>query len=76
MDKAFDLVALKEKVRAKGGPSAEENLEKTLEAIQEWLVESAAASPSALVKAAVPLVLSVVVLMAKPIVDQIDGQPG
>lgn len=73
MEKAFDTKELVKDLTEAGLPVAEVGAEKVVEVVFNWLEKSAALSTNAIVKAAIPLTLSVV----KPIIvaelNKIDG---
>lgn len=75
MEKAFDTKELAKDLTVAGLPVAEIGAEKAVEVLFNWLEKSAALSSNAIVKAAIPLTLSVV----KPIIavelNKIDGNP-
>ena len=73
MEKAFDTKELVKELTEAGLPVAEVGAEKVVEVVFNWLEKSAALSTNAIIKAAIPLTLSVV----KPIIvaelNKIDG---
>ena len=73
MEKAFDTKELAKDLVAAGLPIAEEAAEKAFEVFCAWLEKSAALSPNAIVKAAIPLTLSVVKPIAATELNKIDG---
>lgn len=76
MEKAYDMKALAEKCRAKGGAGAEQLVKANWEAIKEWLMESAMLSENKMDDMAVPLALPIIDKLLAPVLDQIDGKAG
>ena len=76
MEKAYDPKALLEKCRAKGGPDAEKLAKVNLEAVFEWLEESAVLSENKIDDVAVPLAVATVKPLVAKALDQIDGVQG
>lgn len=78
MEKAFDLKALEEKLKASGLPVVESLAESVASAVLEWVKESAmleVASGKALF-ALVPPVVEAIKPVIKEQLDKIDGQAG
>lgn len=75
MEKAFDVKALVEKLKAQGLPLAEEAAELVVKSVFEWCEESAIIHPNAIVKAAVPLAIQVVKPLIATELNKIDGNP-
>lgn len=72
MEQAYDVKALIEKCRAKGGPDAEKLAKANFEALIEWLEESAALSENKVDDMAVMAVGAIKPLIQK-VLNQIDG---
>lgn len=75
MEKAFDIAALGEELKAQGLPLLEDGAEKVYAAVKNWLVASAAIQ-GGLVGSILPAALDAVDNYAKAKIDQIDGQVG
>lgn len=73
MEKAYDVKALLEKCRAKGGPEAEKLAKANFEAMMEWLEESAVMSENKIDDVAVPLATATLKPIVMKALDQIDG---
>lgn len=76
MDKSFDTSVLVAKLKELGLPLAEEAAEKLVAAVLDWVKESAAAHPNAIVKAAVPLAIETLKPILEKELNKIDGQEG
>lgn len=76
MNKAYDPVALLEKIKAKGGPDAEKLAKANFEALLEWLEESAPLSENKIDDVAVPLATATIKPLVFKALDQIDGKVG
>ncbi|MBP9693169.1 MAG: hypothetical protein KBE16_00465 [Alphaproteobacteria bacterium] len=75
MEKAFDTKELIKDLTAVGLPVAEVGAEKVAEVVYAWLEKSAALSPNAILKAAIPLTLAVVKPIIATELNKIDGNP-
>lgn len=76
MDKAFDLKALEERLKAAGLPALEGVAEKVAKEMFGWLSDSCIASENMLVKAIGPAAIAVLQPLAMGAIDKIDGEPG
>lgn len=76
MEKPFDTAALVEKLKAQGLPVAEQAAEAAVKAVFEWVDESLAIHPNALIKAIGVPALGILKPVVLEQVDKIDGQPG
>ena len=75
MTQAFDTKELVAKLAAQGLPMAEAAAELAVKTVFEWCKESAAIHPNPIVKAAVPLAISVVEPLLAVEINKIDGNP-
>lgn len=75
MEKAFDVKALGEELKAQGLPLLEDGAEKVYAAVNKWLKDSAAIQ-GGLVGSILPAALDAVDAFVKGKIDQIDGVEG
>lgn len=75
MEKAFDVKALGEELKAQGLPLLEDGAEKVYAAVNKWLKDSAAIQ-GGLVGSILPAALDAVDGFVKGKIDQIDGVEG
>lgn len=75
MEKAFDVKALGEELKAQGLPLLEDGAEKAYAAVNAWLKKSAAIQ-GGLVGSILPAALDAVDGFVKGKIDQIDGVEG
>lgn len=73
MKKAYDVTALIEKCREKGGPDAEKLAKANIGALLEWLEESAVLSENKIDDVAVPMATATLKPIINKVLDQIDG---
>lgn len=76
MKTAYDVQALIDKLREKGGPEAEKLAGKNFEALLEWLEESAVLSENKIDDVAVPMATATIKPLVMKAIDQIDGKVG
>lgn len=75
MEKAFDVKALGEELKAQGLPLLEDGAEKVYAALGKWLRDSAVIQ-GGLVGSVLPAALDAVDGYVKAQIDKIDGQVG
>lgn len=76
MEKAFELKALEEKLKAQGLPVLEDTVEAVVKSVFEWTEESLMIHENALVKAIGVPAVSILKPLALNAVDKIDGKVG
>lgn len=76
MEKAYDLKNLGEKLKAKGLPVLEDTAEKSVEAIFEWLKESAVVSKTTVDDMLALLYPQAEKMIKDGLIDKIDGEEG
>jgi hypothetical protein len=76
MEKAYDVKALLEELKAAGVEVAEDVLFKILDKTSDWAIKSAAMGQNGVVDALVIGAVPVVKQVLTPLIDKVDGKEG